>query len=605
MPSKIPQSIIILIITVINFPLAQVFAESPLTFDLIPMHYGLLNGEPLTKNENKEITSFTLESEANKGATQLLLSGNHNLHPSELIVYQSVSGTYYVSQVKEVSANNISLMKPLEENINAGVNLWNFYSDSSHPNVYGFKALGDYALERLKTENLSNKTHAFIGDSWFDNDTLVPYLASKLNATTIINKSFGGRRAVDVLDAFDIDFPPSATVKPDYVWIILGTNDYWDETSRETYIDNMKKIIQKVNDLGAKAIVFTSSVAPFTLDSNNMVLSTYNELSHNYADDLLALYQDGKNKITAYGKDDNLVIEFSTAQAINNNSHYLFFIDSDNNTNTGYQSSSQWVDAGADYLFQDNFVYKSLSNSWEWGDKKPAESENAHKIIVAKNDLGLSNNATNAVIQVGLLILSDDWSTVENYYPKSEKMQEVIITTLVTQLKANKDVVAVSQGASITIDVLANDTGTGLNIGWYDNPVNGSIAVSNNQLIYTSNSGFSGVDSFWYEVVDSSGNRAWANVLVTVEDNTIKANNDTATIKLSGTVSIDVLANDSGNNLTLIDVDNTWTGNILIKGNALEYQSEGMYIGELVVWYGISDSSGDTDWASVTINITL
>ncbi len=695
MPNKILRYIIIILIFLSNFSVNQVSAETQLDFELIPMHYGLLNEEPLTKGENTGITSFILDNSADKGATEFLLAvSNYSLHPSELLVYQGISGSYYIAQVRSVTGNSVLLMRPLEENVNAGSNLWNFYVNDSHPNTFGFYALADYALEQLKGENLSNKTHAFIGDSWFDNDKMVPRLASKLNASSIINKGSGGRTTIDVLNAFDTDLPPTMSVKPDYVWIILGTNDWWDEITRETYIDNLKQIIQKVNDLGAKAIVFTSSVAPLVYDSNNVSSSKYYDLSNHYADDLIALNK-AKKKISVIEKGDGLVIEYSSDKAISNNAHYQFFIDSDDSQNTGYQLSSHWNNAGADYLIQNDNLYESLSSGWDWGNIKQVELLANNKILVSKNNLGLSNNTSNIAMQVGVVIYSNDWNTVEDYYPKTGQMQKIIMSTSATPIKANLDTVTISQGDSITIDVLsndvgsgirinnhatpangslylannklvytpnmayfgvenfwyeiidssgqtswgvvkvtveknvilkanvdtatvgsgnsvtidvlANDTGSGLTIGWYDEADNGTVSISHNQVVYTSNSGFTGLDKFWYELVDSSGNTTWGEIKVTVENTSaaLTANNDIATVKASKTVLIDVLNNDNGNNIELMDVDDAWTGSIIINGSKLEYKSDGSYIGEIVIWYGISDANGDTDWATVTINITL
>ena len=619
MLKKISRSFLTLVLAVICVSLfavsTKVIAESKLNFELIPMHYGLIKGEPLTKGENRGFLNFSLNANAKKGDEQLVLTGNYYLHPSELFVYRSTSGVYYVAQVKEVTANVVSLMNPLKEDISVGNNLWNFYNDSSHPNRSGFKAVADYALKHLKTENLANKIHGFVGDSWFDNGSLVPHLSSKLNATYIINKGDGGRKTSDVLNEFDEDFPISANVQPDYIWVILGTNDYWDEMPRETYIENIEKIIKKINALGAKAIVFTPSVAPLVHDVNTPVgsgvfTSFFHDLSNDYADDLLALYQKTRGEINAYVQDSNLVIELSATSPLSNDFHYLYFIDTDNDAKTGYTSSySKWGETGSDYLVQDDSVYESFSNeNWEWGNKGSVVSTSLNKVVISKNDLGLTlGSGKKMIIKIGVLVYSNDWNTIEDIYPKSGKMKEILIDNpLVTQAEAVKDVVTTTRGTPVTIDALANDTGVGrLTIGWFDNPDNGSIKVVNNQLIYMPNAGFLGDDEFWYEMIDSTGKSDWGKILVTV-DNIVtgfNANNDTATVILGNTVRIDVLSNDTGANLVLEDVDDVWTGSIMRVRNALEYKSDGNYIGEVVVWYGISNLNGDSKWAKVTIDI--
>ncbi len=172
--------------------------------------------------------------------------------------------------------------------------------------------------------------------------------------------------------------------------------------------------------------------------------------------------------------------------------------------------------------------------------------------------------------------------------------------------QVNNDTATTAVNTAVTIDILANDTGTGLSIGWYDNPANGTLTVSNNKLIYTPNSGFSGTDDFWCQVVDSSGNSSWGLVQVTVGNGggstTLQANNDTATVTRNGTVTIDVVANDTGVNVILANVDDTWTGSATIANNKLVFTA-GNEVANLELWYSITDASGNEEWAKVTITI--
>ena len=615
MPRNITQLFFTLMLMSISLlSMATAIAESALNFEVIPMHYGLLKGKPLTEAENENTTKFLLSSNAKKGDLQIVLTGAVNLHPSELIVYKSTLGIYYVAKIKEVRGNSIFLMGPLKASIQKGYNVWNFYNDRLHPNNIGFNAVADYALSYLKNETFANKVHGFAGDSWFDNNYLVPRFSSRLNASKIINKGVYGRKTIDVLEEFDEEFPVNAAVKPDFIWIILGTNDYWAKVPRATYLDNMKKIIKKVNNLGAKAIVFTPSVGPLVHDTNSPVgsgvlSSIYFDLSNKYADDLLKLY--AENQISAYTKNNNLIVELTATQKPNNDYHYLYFLDTDNDVKTGYKTmNTLWGNTGSNYQVSDGEVYKSLSNSntWSWEYKAMAVSASKNKIVVSKDSVGLTTSKSNATIKVGVLVLSKDWSKIVNYYPKTKAMQTVVINKpAAPKLKAVKDVATTVSGVPVTIDPLANDTGVGLSIGWFDFPENGNIKLSNKKLIYTPNPGFVGVDSFWYEVKDSSGYSEWGNIIVTVAPSVgtvLTANNDSATVHLGHYVVINVLANDKGTGIMLADVDPTWTGIISIVGGKIKYETNGNYVGKLETWYGITDSKGDIAWAKIAINIT-
>lgn len=74
-------------------------------------------------------------------------------------------------------------------------------------------------------------------------------------------------------------------------------------------------------------------------------------------------------------------------------------------------------------------------------------------------------------------------------------------------------------GVAVTINVTANDSdadGDTLTVAILTQPVNGTATVSNNQILYTPRTGFTGVDSFTYRVSDGKGGEATATVTVTV-----------------------------------------------------------------------------------------
>uniref|UniRef100_UPI001298516C Ig-like domain-containing protein n=1 Tax=Roseimaritima sediminicola TaxID=2662066 RepID=UPI001298516C len=90
---------------------------------------------------------------------------------------------------------------------------------------------------------------------------------------------------------------------------------------------------------------------------------------------------------------------------------------------------------------------------------------------------------------------------------------------------ANADATTTSQDTAITIDVLSNDgdvDGDTLAVSLASQPANGSAAVNaDGTLTYTPVAGFSGEDSFIYEVRDGQGGRDSATVTVTVQSGTL------------------------------------------------------------------------------------
>lgn len=85
---------------------------------------------------------------------------------------------------------------------------------------------------------------------------------------------------------------------------------------------------------------------------------------------------------------------------------------------------------------------------------------------------------------------------------------------------ANDDTASTTSGASILIDVLANDTdpnGDPLTVVSVSQPANGQAAIEDNRVAYRSSEDFEGEDSFTYTIRDPDGNTASARVVVRVD----------------------------------------------------------------------------------------
>ncbi len=172
-------------------------------------------------------------------------------------------------------------------------------------------------------------------------------------------------------------------------------------------------------------------------------------------------------------------------------------------------------------------------------------------------------------------------------------------------LKAKPDSANTTSGTPVTIDVLANDTGNGLTIGWVDDAYGGTVVKQNGKLVYTPKADFSGTDEFWYELKSSNGEFTAAKVTVTVTGSApaISTQDDTATVVQGDSVTIDVLGNDTGADLRIFDTGDVWTGTFSVTDNKIVYNATGE-TGTAEIWYGVKDASGNESWSKVTITIT-
>ncbi|MEN9502910.1 MAG: hypothetical protein RI964_2195 [Pseudomonadota bacterium] len=86
---------------------------------------------------------------------------------------------------------------------------------------------------------------------------------------------------------------------------------------------------------------------------------------------------------------------------------------------------------------------------------------------------------------------------------------------------AAADTVTVMAGSTAnTLDVLANDTvpvDAPITVAILTEPLHGTATVKNNQIVYVPNTEYTGTDTLVYQIADTSGNTAQANVTITVK----------------------------------------------------------------------------------------
>lgn len=81
---------------------------------------------------------------------------------------------------------------------------------------------------------------------------------------------------------------------------------------------------------------------------------------------------------------------------------------------------------------------------------------------------------------------------------------------------ATADTAQTTANTAVTIDVLANDTGSSITLTSVGTPSSGTAAISSSKVVYTPASGFTGTATFTYIITDSVGQNATGNVSVTV-----------------------------------------------------------------------------------------
>ena len=178
---------------------------------------------------------------------------------------------------------------------------------------------------------------------------------------------------------------------------------------------------------------------------------------------------------------------------------------------------------------------------------------------------------------------------------------------------ANPDFAATTEPASVTIDVLANDTDpdtAALTVAAVTQGANGTVVNNTTDVSYTPNAGYFGDDTFTYDVTDGTST-ATGTVTVSVTRSNIAptALDDAATTPQGIAITIDVLANDSDgdtppDSLTIASVTQGASGSVANNGSDVTYTPNPGFTGSDSFTYDINDGFGGSASASVSVTVT-
>jgi hypothetical protein len=196
------------------------------------------------------------------------------------------------------------------------------------------------------------------------------------------------------------------------------------------------------------------------------------------------------------------------------------------------------------------------------------------------------------------------WYYVDDSYGTTKRGLITITveaTNPVTPIEAYSDS-ATTTGETVSIDVLANDKGMGLDFGTIYNGYYGTVKNNSGILEYTPVADFSGEDFFWYEIIDSNDQHAWGRVTITVTQGNFSVSDEKIDSDGSA-ITIDVLANDTGEELRFGTIYNGYHGSSQESQGKIIYTPITGYTGTDFFYYEVIDEQGHAAWGKVDINI--
>ncbi len=182
--------------------------------------------------------------------------------------------------------------------------------------------------------------------------------------------------------------------------------------------------------------------------------------------------------------------------------------------------------------------------------------------------------------------------------------------------EAEDDAATTPEDTAVEIDLFANDSdadGDPLTLVEVTRPAHGTVAVVSigtaGRVVYAPEANFHGTDTFTYTVSDGTGGTDDATVTVTVTsiNDPPVANSDLGETDRDVPLALDLLANDSdldGDTLAFLTPPQPFGGSLTLNADGTQtYTPAPGFVGVDVFVYTITDGSGGTDSATVTINV--
>ncbi|MFL6200116.1 MAG: Ig-like domain-containing protein [Thermoanaerobaculia bacterium] len=184
----------------------------------------------------------------------------------------------------------------------------------------------------------------------------------------------------------------------------------------------------------------------------------------------------------------------------------------------------------------------------------------------------------------------------------------VSVTSVNDPPMAGPDTAATNKNTPVTVSVLANDAdidGAALSVSAVTQGSNGAVTTNGITVTYTPAAGFTGSDSFTYNVSDGLGGTATGLVSVAVANvnDAPVANPDSGSTREGVPVIIPVLANDTDADGGTLTVTAVGSPGVLLPDGTVRYTPGANFTGTVTFSYTVSDGQGGTATGQVTVTV--
>lgn len=115
-------------------------------------------------------------------------------------------------------------------------------------------------------EDYNHGKHVMLGDSWFaPGGGIKDRLTERLNNSVVVTAGVPGNRSDQLVARF---FKDVVREKPDYVWVMVGTNDYYQDMPNQLFQAQIAYLLSYIQSIGAKPIFFNTTVGAIVPGTN-------------------------------------------------------------------------------------------------------------------------------------------------------------------------------------------------------------------------------------------------------------------------------------------------------------------------------------------------
>lgn len=217
---------------------------------------GSAAGDAVSASVDLPVGSFAIETAINTG-----LNGSAE-HVLTVVAEQRDGASWSTLVTKTIRGKNATHLVNLTFTLAAAKTV-RLRVSTVATSAWTFK-LGGINVYRVtgSAPNFNTGKHVLLGDSWFFPTAPVPTrLIARLSSATVVVKGVNGNRSDQLISRFAADV---AAENPAFVWVMCGTNDFYQGVTPEAFNANIETLKSLINGIGAQGIFFTPSVGAIT-----------------------------------------------------------------------------------------------------------------------------------------------------------------------------------------------------------------------------------------------------------------------------------------------------------------------------------------------------